>query len=141
MLCKEIMKHNVECISPEESTEFAAQKMRDQNVGFLPICDETMKVLGTITDRDIAIRLVAENLPATTPVEEVMTPDVVACKSTDDVRKVEQLMGKHQKSRIMCLDDAGHLVGVISLSDIAQHERGARAAQTMRQVTEREAHP
>jgi CBS domain-containing protein len=139
MLCQEIMKRNVECISPDESAVLAAQKMRDQNIGFLPICDDDMSVLGTITDRDIAIRLVAEGLPGSTPVEEVMTPEVVACKPSDDVRKVEQLMGRHQKSRIMCLDDDGHLIGVVSLSDIAQHE-GKRAVETMRQVTDREAH-
>jgi CBS domain-containing protein len=99
-----------------------------------------MQVLGTITDRDIAIRLVAESRPATTPVNDLMTREIVACKPTDDIRKAEQLMGTQQKSRIMCLDDAGRLVGVISLSDIAQREKGDWAARTMKQVTEREAH-
>lgn len=140
MLCNEIMKRDVECVSPEERVEVAARKMRDQNIGFLPICDDSRKVLGTLTDRDIAIRLVAESRPATTPIQDVMTAEVVACKPTDNVRKAEELMGKQQKSRIMCLDDGGRLVGVISLSDIAQREEGGRAAQTMKRVSKREAH-
>lgn len=141
MLCKEIMKHDIQCVSPEDTVEVAAQKMRDWNVGFLPVCDPSKKVLGTLTDRDIAIRLVAESRPPSTRVQDVMTHEIVACKPADDIRRAEQLMGKHRKSRIMCVDDDGVLVGVISLSDIAQSENGAQAMRTMRQITEREARP
>jgi CBS domain-containing protein len=140
MLCQDIMKRDVECLSPDDHAVAAARKMRDHNVGFLPICDKTAKVLGTITDRDLAVRLVADNRSATTAVKDLMSPGVIACDAKDDIRKAEELMGKSQKSRIMCLEDAGRLVGVISLSDIAQHEKGSRAARTMKQVTEREAH-
>jgi CBS domain-containing protein len=140
MLCSHIMKHDVQCLSPEDSVESAARKMRAGNVGFLPVCSGSGSVLGTLTDRDIAIRCVADCRPASTPVRDVMTREVVACNASDDIRKAERLMGRHRKSRIMCLDDDGHLAGVISLSDIVQHEDGTRAARTLRQVTHREAH-
>ena len=89
-------------------------------------------MLGTITDRDIAIRLVAAKKPGTTTVEDVMTREVISCSPKDDIRRAQELMAENHKSRIMCLDTGGRLVGVISLSDIAQHEHGARAAETLR---------
>jgi len=139
MLCKDLMKTDLECVTPKDTVEDAATRMRDANLGFLPVCDPSRKVLGTITDRDIAIRIVAAAKPATTPVEDVMTREVVSCKPGDDLQRAHQLMAKNRKSRIMCLDDGGRLVGVISLSDIVQGEQGARAADTLRQVSEREA--
>lgn len=140
MRCEEIMKRDVECVSPRDTVEDAASRMRDANVGFLPVCDESNKVLGTLTDRDIAIRLVAARKPGGTHVEDVMTSEVVACRPEDDVREAENAMAQHQKSRIMCTDAGGRLLGVISLSDIAQHETGERASETLREVSEREVH-
>lgn len=138
MLCEEIMKDDVQCISPRDTVEDAARAMRDEELGFLPVCDESGKVLGTITDRDITIRAVATRRPANTTVEEIMTHEVISCSPKDDIQQAEEAMADSHKSRIMCLDDGGRLVGVISLSDIAQHEQPARAAQTLRQVAERE---
>lgn len=137
MLCADVMKHDIECVSPTESVEAAARRMRDGNVGFLPVCDEGNHAIGTITDRDIALRVVAVGRAGTTPVESVMTHEIVSCHPTDDIKQAERLMGQKQKSRIMCIDDDGVLVGVISLSDIAQRD-GARIAQTMQAVTGRE---
>jgi len=112
--------------------------MRDQNVGFLPVCDQSRKVQGTLTDRDLVLRLVADDRPTTTPVEQIMTREVVACRPGDDIHDAERLMGEKQKSRIMVVDEGDHLLGVISLSDIAQLGQSARVAETMRQVTDRE---
>jgi CBS domain-containing protein len=138
MLCQEVMKREVHCVSLKDTVEEAARRMRDANIGFLPVCDQAKKVIGALTDRDIAIRVVAAGKPTTTPVEAAMTRQVVACRPSDDLEHAQGLMAEGQKSRIMCLDADGHLVGVISLSDIAQHEDDARASDTFRQVTERE---
>jgi CBS domain-containing protein len=138
MKCEKIMKRDIECVSPTETVEAAARRMRDENLGFLPVCDPSKRALGTLTDRDLAIRVLASGKPANTPVEDVMTREVVACRPSDDIEKAEQLMAKNQKSRMMCLDDQGHVVGVISLSDIAQHEKGPKAAETLRKVSDRE---
>ncbi len=139
MRCDEIMKTDVECVRSTDTVEAAACKMRDENIGFLPVCDDGKKVLGTVTDRDIAIRTVAAKKPGNTKIADVMTREVISCKSSDDVHRAEELLAKHKKSRIMCTDDAGRLVGVISLSDIAQRETDAPLAKTLREVTEREA--
>ena len=140
MLCKEIMKSAIECVSPTDTAEVAAQRMRDHNIGLLPVCDE-LKVIGMLTDRDIATRLVAENQPASTPVRELMTPDVVACRSSDSIEHAEELMGLFRVGRILCVDEDGSLVGLISLSDVAEYESSARVAKTLKDITLRERHP
>lgn len=139
MRCEVIMKKNIECVSPQDTAMTAARRMRDENIGFLPVCDQSRAVLGTVTDRDIAIRLVADDQPGNTPVTDIMTREVIACRPEDDVEEAEKLMARHHKSRIMCVDDGGRLVGVLSLSDIAQYDRTGRATETLRNITEREA--
>ena len=141
MRCEEIMKREVEYVQPTDPVQVAARRMRDANVGFLPVCDSSRKVLGAITDRDIALRIVADGRPPTTAIGDVMTREVVACAPGDDMRRAEELMGKQHKSRMIVADEDWRLLGVISLSDIAQVEDASRASQTMKQVTEREARP
>ena len=138
MKCYEVMKRPVSYLSPKDSCQDAAIKMREENVGFLPVCDAHRKVLGTVTDRDIAIRLVAERHEPTTSVEEIMSRELVSCSENDDLRQAEELMGQHHKSRILCLDAKGFLVGVISLSDVARVEEASRVKDTWRRVAERE---
>jgi CBS domain-containing protein len=139
MRCEEIMTRDVECVSPRDTVEDAAVKMRDEDIGFLPVCDQSKKVQGTLTDRDIVIRAIAERKAPDTLVEEVMTRDVVSCRPEDDLSEAERLMAQHHVARIVEVDESDRLVGVISLSDIAQHERGGAAVDTFREVTEREA--
>jgi len=140
MRCEEIMKTDVECVSPEDTAQDAAQCMRDENIGFLPVCDPSKRVLGTITDRDLAVRVLADARAPTTAVDEIYSHEVISCRPQDDVREAEELMAENHKSRIVCLDDDGKLAGVISLSDIVQTEEDAiKAAQILRQVSEREA--
>ena len=138
MLCKQIMKRDIACVYLDDSAQTAAAKMHDENIGFLPVCDADGRVVGTVTDRDLALRVVAEDRPADTHVADVMTREVIACSPSDDVHRAEQLMGKYKKSRIICANDEGHPVGVISLSDIAQYETSEQTARTMRRVTQRE---
>src|SRR2546430_17213461 len=99
MLCNELMKNGVECLTETDTIQDAARRMRDLNVGFLPVCDASKKVLGTLTDRDIAVRVCAEDLPANgTRAIDVMSRDLVACRPDDDIRAAERLMGQQHKS-------------------------------------------
>lgn len=140
MRCEEIMKTKVECVGPSDTVQSAAKKMRDCEIGFMPVCDESKHVLGVLTDRDITIRMVAEDARASsTPVESIMSRELVACRQEDSIEKAQQLMAENKKSRICCVDDDGKLVGVISLSDIAQHEEPGRASETLKHVSSREA--
>ncbi len=132
MLCREVMTKKVIWVASTDSAGVAARVMRDADVGFLAVCDfDTSSVIGVITDRDIAIRLVADDRPASTPVTDVMTRGFLSCKPDEDVVTAERLMGKHQKARILCIDGDQNLVGVISLADLTRREEVARVTETL----------
>jgi CBS domain-containing protein len=139
MLCRDVMKGNVLSITSQTTVAQAAALMRDEEIGFLPICDKARNVIGTLTDRDIAVRVVAENQAADASVEQFMTLNVVACRSDEDLSAAQDLMAEMRVSRIVCLSPDGQLEGIISLSDLAQLADGADATATLRSVTLREA--
>ncbi len=141
MLCEDIMMDEVACLSPTDTAQVAACKMRDLKVGFLPVCDASGKAIGTLTDRDLAIRVIADNRSMETLVSTLMTKEVIACRPKDDIQRAQYLMAEHQKSRIVVIRNGGRVAGVISLSDIAQNVDAQHAAETMREVSEREAVP
>lgn len=140
MRCESIMSKKLYTLAETNSTLDAARLMRDYDVGFIPITNSQGKVVGTLTDRDIVVRLAAGNGSLTAPIRQHMTSDVVSCKASDDITRAENLMRQRRKSRIVCVDDQGQPVGVVSLSDIAQHEDAANVGQTLREITRREAH-
>ena len=138
MRCKDILKREVICCKASMTLQTAALRMRDANLGFLPVCDDDGKVLGVITDRDMALRACAPGLdPKKVLVADVMTRQVISCDPGDDLRFVEGLMARNRKSRVIVLDESRRPIGVISLADIARHDR-IFAGETMRQVTSRE---
>src|SRR6478672_10228252 len=98
MRCEEIMQRKIEYVTLQDSVERAAERMRDMDIGFLPVCDAARHVLGTLTDRDVAVRVVADKRPPSTHVGDVMTREVVACRPTDDVGRAEQLLRDRRKS-------------------------------------------
>ena len=138
MQCKDLTKRPVETVQPHETVQSAAQRMRDANIGLLAVCDARGRLVGVITDRDIAVRLCAAgDSPADTTVEAVMTPDVVRCATTDDLGVAEDLMMRERKSRIVVTDDQDRLAGIISLSDVAT-QAPLDAARVLRKVAARE---
>lgn len=140
MKCEELMKREVHSVKREDTVQWAASCLRDANIGFLPVCDAAGKVVGTLTDRDIAIRLAADDRSAAgCTVGEIMSAEVVSCHPGDDLAEAERLMATCKKSRIVITDDAGVLCGVISLSDVAELDTPKRAAITLRNVADREA--
>lgn len=143
MQCLQVMKHDFESVGPSDNVHTAARRMRDRGIGFLPVVDEDRRPIGTLTDRDIAVRVAAEDSrPSNVGVREVMTTELVFCKPTDDLRVAEERMAESRKSRIICCDDAGRIVGVISLSDVIEREEDDRlAAYTMRLIAGRETRP
>ena len=145
MRCQDLMKTDVTCCSLGESIFDCATKMNAGNVGFMPICQEDHagghRLIGTLTDRDIVLRVVAVEGgrdPRAVKCGEVLSKPPITCKPTDDVTRAAELMARHHVSRI-CVSEGGFLKGVISLSDLAQESR-QRGAETLRKVSEREAH-
>ena len=138
MRCDEVMKEDVFSVAPDDSVQVAATKMRDHNIGFLPVINPSRRVVGTVTDRDLALRVLAAGLTEDTAIKDVMTRELISCLTTDDLQRALQRMRHFQKSRIMCLDGQGKLAGVISLSDIAQCENDEQTAKVLRDVSQRE---
>lgn len=130
MLCSEIMTRNPEYCLPSDPVLKAAQLMKSEDVGPIPIVDDKdgKKLAGIVTDRDLAIKVVAEARdPKTTPVKQIMTDDVVTCKENDDVEKALKLMQDHQVRRIPVVDNSDHLLGIIAQADVANRLGSARA--------------
>lgn len=145
MTCQDLMKRDITCSSDDESIFDCATKMNRENVGFIPVCKKDHagghRLIGTMTDRDIVLRVVAfegGRDPRAVKVGEVMSRQPISCKPTDDVAEAADLMAQHHISRV-CICEGDELQGVISLSDIVQASR-ERGAETLRQVSEREAH-
>lgn len=139
MLCKEIMTREVVSLRPVDRVDSAARRMRDENVGFAPVCGDDGRPVGAVTDRDIAVRVCAQDRRAgRTHVDDIMTRELLTCLATDHLERAEALMAERHKNRIMVLDSDGRLAGVMSLADVAEHEDDARAMRTIRRVLERE---
>jgi len=119
MQVREIMTSSVECLSPEQTLQEAARKMRDLDVGPLPVCDND-RIAGMLTDRDITVRAVAEGRdPARTRVRDVLSPDVIYCFDDQDTQEAARLMEEKQIRRLLVLNREKRLVGIVSLGDIA----------------------
>lgn len=118
----------------EDSVRDVARMMRDDNIGFVPICNAKDEPVGAITDRDLVIRVLAEGRSGEEKISGCMTRDVISCRIGDDARKAMQLMQEERKSRVMICDEQGRLRGVISLADVADMESDEETGETLQQV-------
>lgn len=119
MNISEIMTKHVEVVRPDATIEEAAQKMKDIDVGSLPVCDGR-KLQGMVTDRDVTIRAVAEGRdPRQTKVKEIMTADIVYGRTGQDVKEIAETMAAHQIRRLPIVNDDNDLVGIVALGDLA----------------------
>lgn len=119
MKIKEIMTTRVETLRPDNTLREAAQKMRELNVGPMPVMDGD-RVVGLLTDRDITIRATAEGRdPNTTPIQDVMTRNIAFCFEDDDVKEAAKHMSEKQVRRLLVMNRDQRLVGIASLGDLA----------------------
>ncbi len=137
MLLKDVMTTSVEVVHPDATLQEAAQKMKDLDVGPVPVCDGE-RLVGMLTDRDIAIRSTAEGRdPKTTPVREAMTPEVVYCFEDQSVEEAARLMEEKQLRRLVVLNRDKKLVGIVSLGDVATSTGDERlSGEILKQVSE-----
>ena len=122
MTCSEVMTPAPVTCRPGDPIVDAARLMRSYDVGSLPVVkdDESQVLVGVITDRDIAIRVVAEGRDvADTTVADVMSAEVVTCKTTDLYQEALQTMGANQLRRMPVIDDQRRVVGIIAQADVA----------------------
>ena len=121
ILARDIMTGGAECIGVNETLEQAARKMKDLDVGSLPICGEDNRLKGMLTDRDIAIKVVAAGKdPASTTAGELGQGKPVTIGADDSVEEALHTMMEHDVRRLPVID--GHdLVGMVSQADVAKH--------------------
>jgi CBS domain-containing protein len=113
------MKTTLQTILPETTLDQAARKMREYNIGLLPVVEED-RVLGVVTDRDIVVRAVAEGRnPRTTKVADVMTTKVIFCCTDQSVADAYRIMEKNRVRRLVVLDPDDYLAGVVTINDLA----------------------
>ncbi|HVS78643.1 MAG TPA: CBS domain-containing protein [Steroidobacteraceae bacterium] len=137
MKVSEVMSRQVEIASPDDSIQRAAQMMARIDAGILPV-GAGDRLVGMITDRDIAIRGAGEGRdPADTPVNEIMTPEVKYCFEDDDVDRVAQNMAELQVRRLPVLNRDKRLTGIISLGDIAREHEPAQAGSALHGIAQK----
>ena len=132
MKAQDIMSKNPTCVTPDTTLVDAARLMKDENIGIIPVVDskDSRRLVGVVTDRDIAIRAVAEGRDGTTTsVGHVMSANVRTSSATDSVNDVMELMGREQVRRIPIVDDRGALVGIVSQADIVLEAKDDRRAE------------
>ena len=128
MICREVMTETPVCCLPNDFVSATARVMRREDVGAVPVINDEQKkqLIGIVTDRDLAIRVVAESRdPNHTLVQDVMTSTIVVCREREDLSSAIKAMEEHQIRRVPVIDDDGRVVGIISQADVATrlHER------------------
>jgi CBS domain-containing protein len=120
MQVKEVMTRGVECTRPSATLQEAARKMRELDVGPLPVCGDNDRLVGMLTDRDITVRAVAEGQdPKTARVQDILTPNILYVFEDQDVTEAARLMKENQIRRLVVLNRDKRLVGIVSLGDLA----------------------
>ena len=134
MKVQELMTPCPACCTPDDTARRAARLMSENDCGCLPVVEgrNSDRVVGIVTDRDIALRAVALGKGPDTPIGEIMTADPGCCVADADVQEVEHLMADRQVRRVVIVDGAGCCVGIVAQADLA------REAERGRDVSERE---
>ena len=134
MKVNEAMSRSVKLATPSESIQDAARLMAEMDVGVLPVA-ENDRLIGMITDRDIAVRAVAEGKSPQTRVDEVMSREVLYCYEDEDLEEVSRNMANQQVRRMPVVTRDKRLVGIISLGDLARAEEPSTAGEAMSEIS------
>jgi CBS domain-containing protein len=140
MQVRDVMTKDPACVTPGATIREAAQLMQRENVGIVPVVEEkgTNRLLGVVTDRDIAIRVVAEGRDSGTRVSDVMSSGRMrTCTPDDTVDEAMQVMANEQVRRIPIVDGRGALVGIVAQADIVRKTRDEdKAGNTVKEISE-----
>lgn len=134
MFVKSIMRHPVTIVGPAASVRAVAALMKECDIGAVVVC-EAEQVVGIVTDRDIVTRYLP-NAVSDGPIAAIMTCDVATCRPEQTVREAAHRMGDLQIRRLVVVDDAGAVAGIMSLGDIANDADEELAGQTLGEVVE-----
>lgn len=139
MKVQDIMTGEPSVVTPDSTAREAARLMKEIDSGVIPVVESSssMKLVGVVTDRDIAIRLVAEGLAADCRVADVMSAGALAtARPSDDVDRVMETMSREQVRRIPIVDERGSLVGIVAQADIVRKADDRKAERTVEEISE-----
>ena len=138
--CSEVMTKDPVCCLPNDSVAKVAELMKNENIGSIPVIEsqQTQKLVGIVTDRDLALKIVSEGRDAkSTFVEAVMTRKVVSCFADDDLQKALNVMAGHQLRRIPVVDNDNKIVGIIAQADVATRvDQPEKTAEMVKEISQ-----
>jgi len=134
MKVRDVMSTDVQVARPGDSLQEVATRMSSGDFGFMPVADGD-QLIGTITDRDIAVRAVAGGAACTSPVVEYITRDAQTAYADDDLKTVLDAMGNKQIRRLPVLDKNERLVGVVSLGDLSTRVKEKYAGEALEDIS------
>jgi CBS domain-containing protein len=138
--CNEVMTKDPVCCLPSAMVAEAAGLMKIENIGSIPVIEneQTKKLVGIVTDRDLTLKIVAEGRDAkSTKVEAVMTRKVVTCRAEDDLQKALDAMSAHQLRRIPVVDNDNKILGIIAQADVATRvNQPEKTAEMVKQISQ-----
>ena len=138
MKAQDIMSKNPATVTPTTRVRQAALLMKKEDVGVVPVVEEGTggkKLVGMLTDRDIAIRVVADGM-SSAQVRDAMSPNPKSCRPDDSVKDVLQAMSDSQVRRIPIVDDGGAVVGIVSQADVVLEANGSRVEKTIEKISQ-----
>src|SRR5437588_13103461 len=132
---RKVMTSNPSTIEPDKTVADAARIMKQEDAGVVPVT-ENGRLTGMVTDRDIAIRVVAEGKdPQSTPVREVASKNLVTIDPQQDLDEALRLMAKHQIRRLPVVEEDGKLVGVVAQADVAREAGGRQTGELVEEIS------
>jgi CBS domain-containing protein len=134
MKISEVMTRDVKTVRPDHTAKEAATFMLNEDAGSMPVSDGD-RIVGMVTDRDIAVRGVAQGYGPDTPISQIMTEDVVSAREDDDVEEIATKMSRAQVRRIPVLDSNDRLCGIVSLGDLSREADEDCAEQALQGVS------
>jgi len=133
---KEVMTSNPRTVTADSTVAEAARLMRDEDAGIVPII-EGERLVGVVTDRDIAIKVAAEGKdPQSTKVTEIAASDLVTIDPQQDLDEALRLMAQHQVRRLPVVEEDGRLVGILAQADVARHADAERTGEVVEEISE-----
>lgn len=138
MKAEELMTRSPACCTPSDTAQQATRLMQENDCGCIPVVEdmETRRLVGVVTDRDVAVRGVARGRGAETLVRELMSENVSCCTPESDASEVEQIMAERQVRRVPVIDEQGCCVGVIAQADLAREVSDREVARTVEEISE-----
>jgi CBS domain-containing protein len=132
---RDLMTESPRTVSSDVTVVEAARVMRDDDFGLVPVVDGD-RLVGTVTDRDIAIRVVAEERdPSSTTVREIASADLVTIDPEQELGEALRLMAQHQVRRLPVVEEDGRLVGIVAQADVARHGDDTQTGQVVEQIS------